>query len=256
MGGSVLAIWDQIKQWNPHYPKDDERFLQVIRDTEAYTRAFNGNDREFLRQAEIKALKGATGYAIGVNAPAPWGTKNMVLEFTPRDENDPNSEDVCIKEITVKPGFMLSLQKHRGRAELWEVLDGSLTLIMEGDVYDVSEKGVFKEIEGQFEKISDDNFINIPKGAVHCMINRSFNPVTVRETQRGITREADNIRLGVDFTGRETYPLINEIEFVSAKKYAQIHRDLLISHAREYEKLTGDDAKGRPIQAPKLLLAA
>jgi uncharacterized cupin superfamily protein len=113
----------------------------------------------------------------------------------------------------VNPGYMLSLQRHRGRAEIWEVTEGVLTVIMDGKRHDV-EAG---------------NSITLPKGSVHCMINSSDKPVVVRETQTGICRESDNIRL-VDFNNRPTYPLTSEVEFLSAQLYAEIQAE----HAQRY----------------------
>lgn len=255
MSGTIIAEWDSIKKYNPHYCaadgtfNGDEAVQQVIKDTEDYTRAFENGDGAYLKQAEIKALGGREGYAIGVNVDSPWGDNAVV------NVGHEGGIDICIKDITVKPGFMLSLQKHRGRKERWEVSEGTLSLIMDGNIYDVSPNGVYLDVDGDMEIISDNNYIDLPKGSVHCMINRSFKPVKVRETQSGITREADNIRLGGDFTGRPTYPLTNEMEFKSAILYAKIHAGLLRTHKHVYEAM-GSDAKGKPVPVPPALLAA
>ena len=105
----------------------------------------------------------------------------------------------------VNPGYVLSLQRHRGRAELWEVLEGTLGVIRDGDFFDVEAGGS----------------VEIPKGSVHCMVNATRLPVRVRETQRGICRENDNVRLA-DFNGRATYPLTSETEYLSAQIYHKV----------------------------------
>jgi uncharacterized cupin superfamily protein len=104
---------------------------------------------------------------------------------------------------------MLSLQRHRGRRERWQVIDGVLIAI----------------VNGELKNVSAGHSVILPRGSVHCMINMSDAPVIVRETQRGICREKDNIRL-FDVNNRPTYPLTSEVEFQSAKLYARIQYDL------------------------------
>ncbi len=178
------------KGWNPHYNFDDPANLREIAAVESYSLETDRAD-----------------YTTGQTVDSPWGS-NQVLEA--RREN---GIDICTKKITVKPGYMLSLQRHRGREELWEVKEGTLTVILDGTRYDVPA--------GQS--------ISMHRGAVHCMINSSGAPVTVVETQSGICREKDNIRL-VDFNNRPTYPLTSEIEYKSALLYAQIQNE----HAGRY----------------------
>ncbi len=159
--------------------------------------------------AEINAVdsydiaKDMAVYANGDKIESPWGS-NRVLTLSKEGR-----DDVCIKEITVKPGFMLSLQRHRGRAELWEVTDGTLGVIC----------------NGEYTEIPAGQSVTLPEGAVHCMINPTDKPVTVKETQRGICREKDNVRL-VDFSGRATYPLTSETEYKSALLYREIMQKL------------------------------
>ncbi len=172
---------------NPHYDFDNLANQSEIAAVESYRLEEDGAD-----------------YSAGQLVDSPWGS-NRVVTFS-RDDN----EETCIKEITVKPGYMLSLQRHRGRRELWETMDGTLTVILDGKKYDVPA----------------GKSISIPQGAVHCMINISAAPVTVRETQQGICREKDNIRL-VDFSNRPTYPLISDVEYQSALLYASIQDDLV-----------------------------
>lgn len=176
--------------WNPHYDF-----------------AHEGNRREIARVESYSLDMDKGDYATGQEVSSPWGS-NQVLEA--RREN---GIDVCIKKITVQPGFMLSLQKHRGREELWTVQSGSLTVILDGRRYDVPS--------GQS--------ISMTRGAIHCMINSTDRPVTVLETQSGICREDDNVRL-LDFNARPTYPLTSEIEYASACLYAFVQND----HANWY----------------------
>lgn len=176
--------------WNPHYDFSNPDNIREIERVETYRLEMDDAD-----------------YTSGQNVDSPWGS-NQVLEA-----KQENGIDVCIKRITVKPGYMLSLQRHRGREELWEVKDGTLTVILDGKRYDVPA--------GQS--------ISMHRGAVHCMINSSDAPVTVLETQSGVCREEDNVRL-IDFNARPTYPLTSEVEFASALLYAAIQSD----HAARY----------------------
>lgn len=176
--------------WNPHYDFTNDDNLREIARVESYRLDMDRAD-----------------YTTGQLVESPWGA-NQVVEA--RREN---GIDVCIKNITVKPGYMLSLQRHRGREELWEVREGTLTAILDGRRYEVPV--------GQS--------ISMHRGAVHCMVNSSDNPVTVVETQSGICREEDNVRL-IDFNSRPTYPLTSELEYQSALLYAVIQND----HADSY----------------------
>ena len=95
--------------WNPHYDFTDEDNLREIARVDCYTLEMDRAD-----------------YRSGQLVDSPWGS-NQVLEA-----KQENGIDVCIKRITVLPGFMLSLQRHRGREELWEVKEGSLTVMKYG----------------------------------------------------------------------------------------------------------------------------
>lgn len=178
------------RAWNPHYDFGDADNLREIARVDSYHLEMDKAD-----------------YTTGQLVESPWGN-NQVIEA--RREN---GIDVCIKRITVKPGYMLSLQRHRGREELWEVREGDLTVILDGKRYDVPS--------GQS--------ISMHRGAVHCMINSSDRDVVVTETQSGICREADNVRL-IDYNNRPTYPLTSEIEYQSALLYAAIQN----AHADRY----------------------
>lgn len=191
---------------NPHYDFNNEDNKRVVEHVSQYDQAFENADLEFLEKAERKALKGSDGYKVGIQVESPWGD-NKVLEA--RIDQFGKQSDIVKKEIKVKPGFMLSLQRHRGREELWEVKNGILTVISDGKVHTV--------------KAGDS--IQLPKGNVHCMVNRDGAPVAVIETQSGTCREADNVRL-IDFNNRHTVPLSNINEAQSTVLYAAIHNEI------------------------------
>jgi mannose-6-phosphate isomerase-like protein (cupin superfamily) len=172
--------------WNAHYDFNDPAHIKEIEKVDSY-----------------RLDADAADYAAGDVIQSPWGS-NQVLEAKRE-----NGQDVCIKKIVVKPGFMLSLQRHRGREELWAVESGILTVIADGKRFEVKA----------------GESIKLPKGCVHCMNNAHPEPVTVIETQTGVNREADNIRL-MDFNNRPVYPLTTEVEFQSAKLYEQLRAEI------------------------------
>lgn len=176
--------------WNPHYNFEAPASKAEIAAVDTY-----------------RLESDPEGYKAKQLVDSPWGI-NKVIEVRHQD-----GQDICIKTITVKPGYMLSLQRHRGRAELWEVTQGVLTVIM----------------DGVQEDIPAGQSLILPKGAVHCMINSSNKPVTVRETQVGICREKDSVRL-LDFSNRPTYPLTSELEFRLAKLYASIQAEHIVRY--------------------------
>lgn len=198
--------------WNGHYDFDDPANQAEIVKIDSYDPELDTN---------CYALGG------GDVIPSPWG-ENQTLdagiyskgfiynieasfllnaEFLQRLSKYPMG--FCKKKLVVLPGKMLSLQRHMARQEYWMVSSGLLTVILDGKKYEVMAG------ESLF----------IPQGAVHCMSNTKMVPVEVIELQTGITREKDNVRL-MDFSGRPTYPITTEIEYLSAIIYADIQREI------------------------------
>ena len=191
---------------NPHYCLDTVENIDCIKEMQIYDQAFSNNNNSALQKAEEKILKGTIGYKVGTKVSSPWG-ENTVLEANIGALG--TNTDFVKKAITINSGFMLSLQRHRGRAEVWEVIEGILTVICDGVVHTLQQGEI----------------ITIPKGSVHGLINKHGVPVKLIETQTGTCREADNIRL-VDFNNRPTVPLQTRIEAQSAILYARIHAEI------------------------------
>lgn len=85
-----------------------------------------------------------------------------------------------VKRIVVKPGSMLSLQKHLHRSEHWVVVKGSAEITVDGKV------SVLGENESAY----------IPIGSVHRLANRGKIPLELIEVQVGsYLGEDDIIRL-------------------------------------------------------------
>ena len=91
-----------------------------------------------------------------------------------------------VKRIVVKPGGVLSLQKHFHRAEHWVVVSGSALVTV----------GEEKRLLGENESIE------IPLGAVHRMENPGRIPMTLIEVQSGAYLGEDDIVRLEDNYGR------------------------------------------------------
>lgn len=104
----------------------------------------------------------------------PWGHYEDLLE----------QNDHKIKEIVVKPGERLSLQKHQRRAEHWIVVSGE-ALVTVGDQEILLKPG---------------QSADIPMGAVHRIRNPGDIPLVLVEVQMGdYFGEDDIIRLEDDY---------------------------------------------------------
>ena len=104
----------------------------------------------------------------------PWGHYENLLE---RDDHK-------VKEIIVQPGKRLSLQKHRHRAEHWTVVSG-VALVTVGEQETLLKPG---------------QSVDIPKGAVHRILNPGNIPLVFVEVQMGdYFGEDDIIRLEDDY---------------------------------------------------------
>jgi mannose-1-phosphate guanylyltransferase/mannose-6-phosphate isomerase len=100
----------------------------------------------------------------------PWGSYDSV-DSGPRFQ---------VKRLTVKPGAILSLQKHRHRAEHWVVVKGTARITRDEEVFLLSEN------ESTF----------IPVGAVHRIENPGTEPLQIIEVQSGgYLGEDDIVRL-------------------------------------------------------------
>jgi len=90
----------------------------------------------------------------------------------------------------VKPGGVLSLQKHRHRAEHWVVVRGEAEVTIDG--------GVRALLPGQL--------VHVPLGAVHRLANRGDEPVVLIEVQTGDYLGEDDIVRLEDVYNREPEP--------------------------------------------------
>jgi len=104
----------------------------------------------------------------------PWGKYEVLLD----------APDVKVKRITVNPGQRLSYQYHQKRAEVWTVVSGILTIILEDD----------KLFRGKGQSI------RIHQGDRHRAWNETDTPVIFIEVQTGTYfGEDDIIRIEDDY---------------------------------------------------------
>jgi mannose-6-phosphate isomerase len=104
----------------------------------------------------------------------PWGTYEVLLD----DEN------VKVKRIIVNPNQRLSYQYHHKRREQWTVIEGELTVVLNGI---------------DFQRLPGET-VYIPLGDHHRAWNQTNLPVTFIEVQTGTYfGEDDIVRIEDDY---------------------------------------------------------
>lgn len=106
----------------------------------------------------------------------PWG-RYTVLE---------DAEDCKVKRLVVRPGGVLSLQKHAHRSEHWTVVSGTARVRVGDDVRDVGA----------------NQTVEIPAGSLHRLENPGRDDVHIIEVQTGTYFGEDDIERLEDVYGR------------------------------------------------------
>ena len=120
-----------------------------------------------------KNIQGMPSYAQGERDDRSWG--NYVVT----NVSNTNEQERCEKIITVNAQQALSLQRHKYRSEIWKILEGNPTVI----------------VNGVLKNLSPGDVLEVPIMAPHCIVNMGDCDVVIREMQFGICRENDNERL-------------------------------------------------------------
>ena len=107
----------------------------------------------------------------------PWGWYDVI------DQGDRYK----VKNIEVKPGHRLSLQKHHHRTEHWIVVSGTAEVQLNED----------KQILGENQSMY------IPLGCMHRLSNPGKIPLKIIEVQSGPYLEEDDIERFEDDHGRD-----------------------------------------------------
>ena len=107
----------------------------------------------------------------------PWGWYEVI------DQGD----RFKVKNIEVKPGHRLSLQKHHHRTEHWIVVSGTAEVQLNED----------KQLLGEKQSMY------IPLGCMHRLSNPGKIPLKIIEVQSGPYLEEDDIERFEDDHGRD-----------------------------------------------------
>ena len=107
----------------------------------------------------------------------PWGWYEVIDQ----------GERFKVKNIEVKPGHRLSLQKHHHRTEHWIVVSGTAEVQLNED----------KQLLGENQSMY------IPLGCMHRLSNPGKIPLKIIEVQSGPYLEEDDIERFEDDHGRD-----------------------------------------------------
>ena len=106
----------------------------------------------------------------------PWGWYEVI------DQGD----RFKVKNIEVKPGHRLSLQKHHHRTEHWIVVSGTAEV----------------QLNNNHQILSENQSTYIPLGCMHRLSNPGKIPLKIIEVQSGSYLEEDDIERFDDDHGR------------------------------------------------------
>lgn len=104
---------------------------------------------------------------------APWGSYRRYVA----------NEPVTVKVITVQPGQRLSLQRHTQRAELWQVLDAPMDVVVDDRQW----------------QAAPGELVWVPCGSAHRLANPGAAPARLLEIAFGEFAEDDIERLQDDY---------------------------------------------------------
>lgn len=112
-----------------------------------------------------------------------WGYYKVI------HENKDLLSKIKVKELSVKPGESLSMQKHHDRSEHWFIMQGEATICT------INEHNTDLEYKGKYKK---HQWVNIDVDEWHMLINQTNKALKLIEIQFGKdTAEEDIERLDV-----------------------------------------------------------
>jgi len=161
-----------IRQIRAHYPDAELIFA-------------NGGDRTAKNIPEMDIDDSNIKFIFGVGGEDKKNSSSWILEEwkAPKTERQwgywrilhEQGKEVKLKELTVAPGKMLSMQKHKDRAEHWFVADGVATVYTVNVSTDTELHGIFKKFQ----------HIHIDRQEWHQLCNEGDVPLKVIEIQYG-----------------------------------------------------------------------
>ena len=107
----------------------------------------------------------------------PWGWYEVIDQ----------GERFKVKNIEVKPGHRLSLQKHHHRTEHWVVVSGTAEV----------------QLNENKQLLGENQSMYIPLGCIHRLSNPGKIPLKIIEVQSGPYLEEDDIDRFEDDHGRD-----------------------------------------------------
>ena len=107
----------------------------------------------------------------------PWGWYEVIDQ----------AERFKVKNIEVKPGHRLSLQKHHHRTEHWVVVSGTAEV----------------QLNENKQLLGENQSMYIPLGCIHRLSNPGKIPLKIIEVQSGPYLEEDDIERFEDDHGRD-----------------------------------------------------
>ena len=107
----------------------------------------------------------------------PWGWYEVIAQ----------GERFKVKNIEVKPGHRLSLQKHHHRTEHWVVVSGTAEV----------------QLNENKQLLGENQSMYIPLGCIHRLSNPGKIPLKIIEVQSGPYLEEDDIERFEDDHGRD-----------------------------------------------------
>ena len=107
----------------------------------------------------------------------PWGWYEVIDQ----------GERFKVKNIEVKPGHRLSLQKHHHRTEHWVVVSGTAVV----------------QLNENKQLLGENQSMYIPLGCIHRLSNPGKIPLKIIEVQSGPYLEEDDIERFEDDHGRD-----------------------------------------------------
>jgi cytidyltransferase-like protein len=145
----------------------------------------NGGDRTQTNIPEMDSGVDNIEFVFGVGGEDKKNSSSWILQEwkAPKTERQwgywrvlhEQGQEVKLKELTVAPGKMLSMQKHKERAEHWFVADGTATVYTINSSTDAELHGVYKKFQ----------HIHINRQQWHQLCNEGDTPLKVIEIQYG-----------------------------------------------------------------------
>ena len=153
----------------------------------------NGGDRTKENIPEMDIADANLEFLFGVGGENKMNSSSWILQEWKAPKTDrvwgyyrvlhEQDKEVKLKELTVDPGKCLSMQRHKDRAELWFVAEGTATVYSLNRSTDVELKGTYEKFES----------LHISKTEWHQLCNEAEVPLKIIEIQYGDNCIEDDI---------------------------------------------------------------